>query len=86
MGALELVKRLASTQSVKSCPISAQQEIAANEALDVHANLSYPHPGTGGEGGGPLPGVVELFQYFETILSLVESVSVKRRLRTADRG
>ena len=55
---------------------------------DVHANLSYPHRGTGegGGGGGPLPGVFELFQYFETILSLVESVSVKRRLRTADRG
>ena len=54
---------------------------------DVHANLSYPHRGTGGGGGGgPLPGVFELFQYFETILSLVEAVSVKRRLRTADRG
>ena len=57
---------------------------------DVHANLSYPHRGTGGVGGGgvrgPLPGVFELSQYFETILSLVESVSVKRRLRTADRG
>ena len=52
---------------------------------DVHANLSYPHRGTEG-GSGPLPGVFELFQYFETILSLVESVSVKRRLRTADRG
>ena len=57
---------------------------------DVHANLSYPIPTMvqegGGGRGGPLPGVFELFQYFETILSLVESVSVKRRLRTADRG
>ena len=46
----------------------------------VHLTLgrqanSYPHRDTRGKGWTePLPGYVDMFQYFETILPLVESL------------